>query len=200
MSRLRVLIFILLVVLIIFGVELLIGKPSSPYLQSTALSPNSSQIAQGGWSTCVDTYGDYSFRYPSSWHVLKPSEGAPIETNCEGAGANFSINPIDPNYAMRSNADYTAGSIEFSFIKGTELKAIPQSLDDFFAQRPAILQSNKVVMTGTVAGEKATWLKEPANGFIDIYFWHNGNIMNITADKISDTGLLNVILDSFNFD
>jgi hypothetical protein len=196
MSRSKVLIFILLGGLIIFGTEL-IGAEPSQHPPSTTIS-----TSQTVWSTCVNSYGGYSFQYPSSWHVLKSGNGAPIETACEDAGANFSINPIDPNYATSSyGGDYTAGSIQFYFTKATELAAAPKSLDDFFSQNPAILQSNKFLTNGTVGGEKAVWLQEePENGFVDIYLWHDGNIIDITADKVSDTGLLNGVLDSFKFD
>lgn len=189
-----------MIVLIIFGVALVIAERSSSPQGDTVAPGSSAQIAQSAWSACTNTYGGYSFLYPSSWHVLKAGAGGAIETACENAGANFSLNPVDPNYATSSNGDYNAGSIQLSFIKGTDLNGIPKSLDDFFAQRPAILKSHKLLVTGIVADEKAVWLQEePENGFVDIYFWHNGDIMKITADKVSDAELLNNILKSFTF-
>lgn len=198
---LRIFIFILFAALIIFVFTLAIASPHQFHEQSKSVATSSAEILPIAWSTCGNSYGGYSFQYPSSWHVLKPGEGAPSETDCKNAGANFSINRIDPNYATSSYGDdYTAGSIQLSFIKGTELKTVPKSLDDFFAQQPAILQSNKVLMTGMVGGEKAVWVQdEPENGFIDIYVWHNGNIIDITADKVNDTELLNRVLNSFKF-
>lgn len=199
MSRSRIFISTLLAVLII-GVTLVIAKPHPLRERSAAVSTSSPAIVQTAWSTCMNQYGGYSFQYPSSWHVLKPGEGGSLETDCENAGANFSINPIDPNYATSSyGGDYNAGSMDFSFIKGMELKEIPKSLDDFFAEQPAILQVNKVLMTGTVGGEKAVWVQEPHN-FLDIYLWHNGNIVIVGADNLNDTGVLNGVLNSFKFD
>ncbi len=198
MSQSRVLIVILLIALIVFGVELIITKQLPLRQQSTAISTSLPQIAQAAWSTCVNSYGEYSFQYPSNWHVFKPWEGGPLETDCEDAGANFSINSTDPYATSSRGEDYNTGSMDFSFIKGTELKSIPNSLDDFFAQRPAILQANKVLMTGTVGGEKAVWVQEP-HDFLDIYLWHNGNIIIIGADKLNNTGVLNEVLTSFKF-
>src|ERR1700756_2633198 len=121
MSRLRIFIFILLTAIIVFAGTLAIARPRRE--QSGTVSTSSSEISQTAWSTCVNSYGRYSFQYPSAWHVLKPGEGAPLETDCENAGANFSVNAIDPNYATSSyGGDYTAGSIEFYFTKGTELE------------------------------------------------------------------------------
>jgi hypothetical protein len=152
--------------------------------------PSANSISQ--WATCTNNVGGYSFKYPSNWRVFESGIGSFEETDCESAPADFFITPNPLTTTIN-------GQVNFYYLFDTGSQPPPQSLDDFFAKYPDILKVNKLLMTGSLGGEKAVWLMEPKGGIIDIYCWHNFHILRISTDTVDESELHNIV-NTFSFD
>lgn len=145
------------------------------------------------WATCRNEWYGWEFQYPKEWFVFENSDGLRSGT-CSGS--------------VVSMGDWEPGSLESTYLNNqhstlgiTSGDLVLKYMDSYTNVKELtghLVQGRHKLTQGyfTVGEHTVAWLS--TQGSEELYMWHEGNPLKITAHKI-DNKIVETILTTFRF-